>query len=107
MPTTWNHACPQGIRKPHVEFQYDPSLGINGTRALHGYSTVNGSVEDESDDCHGHGTHVAAIIGGLRYGVAKNVTLHAGSQRHCLLLTYVTTDYIPMHLLAVTATPCR
>ncbi len=30
-----------------------------------------------SDDCEGHGTHVAAIVGGSTYGVAKEATLHA------------------------------
>jgi len=28
------------------------------------------------DDCHGHGTHVAGTIGGKRFGVAKDATLH-------------------------------
>ena len=30
-------------------------------------------------DCFGHGTHVSGIAGGLTYGVAKNVTLVAGT----------------------------
>ena len=28
-------------------------------------------------DCEGHGTHVAAVAGGLSFGVAKDATLHA------------------------------
>src|SRR5262249_30336896 len=30
-----------------------------------------------TNDCHGHGTNVAGIVGGLQFGVAKNVTIHA------------------------------
>jgi subtilisin family serine protease len=55
-----------GIRRTHAEF---------AGRAVHGTSFVvdgNGSV-----DCNGHGTHVAATIGGTTYGVAKGVRLHA------------------------------
>ncbi|MBZ9728704.1 S8 family serine peptidase [Salegentibacter sp. JZCK2] len=61
-----------GLRDTHVEF---------GNRASFGYDF---SVEDpENDDpvmepgedCYGHGTPVAGIIGGLNYGVAKNVNL--------------------------------
>ena len=28
-------------------------------------------------DCEGHGTHVAAAVGGLTFGVAKDASLHA------------------------------
>ena len=36
------------------------------------------------DDCNGHGTHVAATVGGLVHGVAKNVTLLAVRALECL-----------------------
>jgi len=48
-----------GIRASHTEF---------GSRVQAGISFVSG---DASNDCHGHGTHVAASIGGYTFGVAK------------------------------------
>jgi aqualysin 1 len=56
-----------GIRKTHTEF---------GGRAVHGVDTTT-PVGVTSDDCHGHGTHVAGTIGGATYGVAKSVRLVA------------------------------
>ena len=38
---------------------------------------------DTSLDCYGHGTHVAGIVGGATYGVAKNVTLVAVRVINC------------------------
>ncbi len=32
--------------------------------------------DPSTEDCNGHGTHVAGSIGGRRWGVAKDVTLH-------------------------------
>ena len=60
-----SYVIDSGIRGTHVEF---------GSRVVFGADYVgdgrNGS------DCNGHGTHVAGIVGGATYGVAKNVTIH-------------------------------
>ncbi|HEX8284910.1 MAG TPA: S8 family peptidase [Pyrinomonadaceae bacterium] len=56
-----------GIRKTHAQF----GGRANGTA----FSSINDG--NGSNDCAGHGTHVAGTIGGSTYGVAKGVTLHA------------------------------
>ncbi len=55
-----------GIRVTHSEF---------GGRASSGWDFV--SNDADASDCNGHGTHVAATIGGATYGVAKAVSLVA------------------------------
>jgi subtilisin family serine protease len=37
----------------------------------------------DGDDCHGHGTHVAGIVGGTTWGVAKGVRLHGVRVLNC------------------------
>ena len=56
-----------GVRKTHNEF---------GGRAVHGADTTT-PLGLTSDDCNGHGTHVAGTIGGSTYGVAKSVRIVA------------------------------
>ena len=55
-----------GIRSTHQEF---------GGRVSNGQTFINDG--NGTQDCNGHGTHVAATTGGATYGVAKSVTLHA------------------------------
>ena len=55
-----------GIRTSHQDF---------GGRALPGFTAINDG--NGSNDCNGHGTHVAGTVGGSTWGVAKGSTLVA------------------------------
>jgi subtilisin family serine protease len=53
-----------GIRSDHVEFT---------GRIKPGFTVINDG--NGTNDCHSHGTHVAGIVGGTTWGVAKGVAL--------------------------------
>jgi subtilisin family serine protease len=53
-----------GIRFSHTQFE---------GRALSGPDFYDD--DDDSSDCHGHGTHVSGTVGGKDYGVAKDVNI--------------------------------
>ncbi|QIK75977.1 S8 family peptidase [Nocardioides piscis] len=55
-----------GVRLAHSEFS---------GRAVSGYTAINDGRG--TDDCNGHGTHVAGTVGGETYGVAQDVRLVA------------------------------
>ena len=61
-----------GIRSTHQEFT--GRMGNGADFVGDGQGT---------NDCHGHGTHVAGTTGGTTYGVAKQVTLHAVRVLNC------------------------
>lgn len=53
-----------GINHFHQEFIGRINEGFNSVPDTNG-----------TNDCHGHGTHSASLIGGTKYGVAKNVRI--------------------------------
>lgn len=60
-----------GIFAAHPDF----ALPGGGSRVIPGVDFQDNDANP--DDCHGHGTHVAGIVGSKTYGVAKSVTLHS------------------------------
>ena len=57
-----------------------PSLVLPSSQSLErnecaSCQAVNGILPADGTGCQGHGTHVASTVGGLKHGVAKNVTI--------------------------------
>lgn len=62
-PNVTVYVIDTGIRTTHTEFEDRASMGVNLVK------------DGKGGDCHGHGSHVAGIIGGKTYGVARQVKL--------------------------------
>jgi hypothetical protein len=61
-----------GVRGTHQEFS---------GRMGNGFTAINDG--NGTNDCNGHGTHVAGTTGGTTYGVAKQVTIHPVRVLNC------------------------
>ena len=71
---------PAGHQSQPQEFQY--ADGTPGSRAREVFTSLGSGAAGQ--DCNGHGTAVAATVGGLTYGPAKNATLLAVRSLECL-----------------------
>ena len=63
-----------GIRTTHVDFGGRASIFIDYIGTSYPSETC---VTAQNNDCVGHGTHVAGTLGGLSYGVAKDVSIRS------------------------------
>jgi subtilisin family serine protease len=66
-------ATGQGVRAYVVDTGIRTAHGELSGRTASGYTAI--SDGRGTDDCNGHGTHVAGTVGGTTYGVAKAATL--------------------------------
>jgi len=83
-----------GVRVSHQEFgapEGDDDESAAGNAKKSPSSTFSRAVEvfaslpsgSPGSDCNGHGTHVAASVAGLTYGVAKNASIKAVRSLEC------------------------
>jgi subtilisin family serine protease len=78
-----------GVRISHSEFQgrayiAGDHVDDDGDGDLNDLENDDDNVSaQDGADCHGHGTHVAATIGGATFGVAKGATLWAHRVLDC------------------------
>ena len=82
-----------GIRATHTEFGGRVAVGSGFTAINDGQGT---------NDCGGHGTHVAGTVGGATFGVAKDVTLIPVRVLNCSGLGPISgviagVDYVTSH----------
>ena len=105
------HVVDTGIRASHQEFGgrafiYADYVDDDGDNDPGDVANDDGDPSTpDGADCHGHGTHVAGTIGGLTYGVARDVTLYAHRVLGCSGLG--TTSGVIAALDAITLDPRR
>jgi len=68
--TVTSYIIDTGIYDAHNDFGGRASFAFNG-------------IDANNNDCHGHGTHVAGIVGGSNFGIAKSVQLRAVKVLNC------------------------
>lgn len=62
-----------GIRTTHTEFEGRMGSGRNFVESGFLFTSVR---PEDTEDCNGHGTHVAGVAAGRTWGVAKGATLY-------------------------------
>jgi subtilisin family serine protease len=84
-----------GINSNHRQFTKTQTSSTYTTRVTGGYSAFTDSEFDDkygTNDCRGHGTHVAGIVGGIVYGVNKYVTLVPVRVMNCNNYRWIADD---------------
>ncbi len=85
LPMDGRYAYPNPAGNVHA-YVIDTGININhadfGGRAHYGWDFVDDDAI--ADDCNGHGTHVAGLIGGGSYGAAKGIQLYAVRVLDCV-----------------------
>ena len=76
-----------GIRYSHNEFGSRATLGIDLVKSSPDEYDEDDATLELGNDCNGHGTHVAATVGGKLYGVAKEVNLISVRVFSCVGMT--------------------
>ncbi|MFP5260555.1 MAG: S8 family serine peptidase [Blastocatellia bacterium] len=69
-----------GIYRSHTQFGGRAAAAFDAVDDDNNPATptdTDNPAGDRGQDCNGHGTHVAGIIGGATYGVAKSVNLYS------------------------------